>query len=104
MRGCACAERVVKNQLRELLEHRRLEEIATLATRKKRTLGSLVSLTFDPDPLIVWRAVEAMGVAAGWNLVSFDITPISGTLLSWNVRRDRAAPAASAATLTPMKP
>ena len=35
-----------------------------MAVPKKRVLGSLVSLTFDPNPLIGWRAVEAMGLAA----------------------------------------
>jgi len=26
-------------------------------------LGSLIALTYDPDPQVVWRAVEAMGMA-----------------------------------------
>jgi hypothetical protein len=54
----------VKKHLRELLDTERIEEIADIAGRQRRVLGSLVSLTFDPDPLIVWRAVEAMGAAA----------------------------------------
>jgi hypothetical protein len=54
----------VKNDLRDLLVHRRFDEVVGLAARKKRVLGSLVSLTFDPDPLIVRRAIEAMGMAA----------------------------------------
>ncbi len=32
-----------------------------MAERRKRVLGSLVSRTYHPDPLICWRAVEAMG-------------------------------------------
>ena len=36
-----------------------------MAVRKKRILGLLVSLTFDPQQPIGWRAVEAMGAAAG---------------------------------------
>lgn len=36
-----------------------------MAVRTRRVLGTLVSLTFDPDELIGWRAVEAMGLAAG---------------------------------------
>ena len=35
-----------------------------MAVRKKRVLGSLVSLTYDADPQIRWRAVEAVGAAA----------------------------------------
>jgi hypothetical protein len=35
-----------------------------MAAQRTRVLGSLVSLTYDADPQIGWRAVEAMGVAA----------------------------------------
>jgi hypothetical protein len=58
------AHRRPKHVLRELLEAGRLEEIAELAAQKKRVLGTLVSLTYDSDPQIGWRAVEAVGVAA----------------------------------------
>ena len=54
----------MKKHLRELLDTARIEEIADLAGHQRRVLGSLVPLTFDPDPLIAWRAVEAMGAAA----------------------------------------
>lgn len=47
-----------------MLDQGRLEQIAEMAVKKKRVLGSLVSLTFDVDPRIGWRAVEAMGTAA----------------------------------------
>ena len=53
-----------KKQLRELLDTRRIEEIVDLAGRQRRVLGTLLSLTFDAEPLIAWRAVEAMGAAA----------------------------------------
>ena len=56
-------EVTMKKHLRELLEHRRTDEIAGLARSKRRALGILVSLTFDRDPVIGWRAVEAMGAA-----------------------------------------
>jgi len=54
----------IKKALRELLAQGHFQRIAELAVRKKRALGSLVSLTFDADAQIVWRAVEAMGLAA----------------------------------------
>jgi len=54
----------MKRTLRELLEGRRLDRIEELAAGSKRLLGVLTSLTFDADPLIAWRAVEAMGMAA----------------------------------------
>jgi len=54
----------MKKRLRPLLEQRNTDEIADLAPRKRRVLSFLVSLTFDRDPLIQWRAIEAMGAAA----------------------------------------
>ncbi|MDP6775715.1 MAG: hypothetical protein QGI83_03005 [Candidatus Latescibacteria bacterium] len=53
----------LKDTLYDLLTRGDLEEIAELAMRRRRSLGSLVSLTFDRDPLVSWRAVEAMGLA-----------------------------------------
>jgi hypothetical protein len=50
--------------LRELLEAGNAAEIAELASRRTRVLGTLVSLTYDREPLVAWRAVEAMGMAA----------------------------------------
>ncbi len=35
-----------------------------MAVHRKRVLGSLISLSFDADEKIGWRAVEAMGMAA----------------------------------------
>jgi len=55
---------IVKRDLRKLLIERRFDEIAERAVRKKRVLGSLISLTFDADPQVGWRAVEAMGAVA----------------------------------------
>jgi len=54
----------MKEQLRDCLKHRKFDEIADLATQKKRVLNALLSLTFEQDPLIAWRAVEALGVSA----------------------------------------
>lgn len=53
----------MKKILRPLLLEGRLGEVADLAQKRRRTLGVLVSLTFDEDPLVGWRAVEAMGLA-----------------------------------------
>lgn len=54
----------MKQRLRELLDQGRIDEIADLAEGRRRVLIFLRALTFDRDPLIAWRAVEAMGVAA----------------------------------------
>ena len=51
-------------ELRNWLAEGRFEPIADLADSKKRVLSALNALTYDPDPLIAWRAVEAIGVVA----------------------------------------
>ena len=53
----------LKDTLHDLLVQGALEQVAELAEQRKRVLGSLVSLTYDLDPLISLRAVEAMGLA-----------------------------------------
>jgi HEAT repeat protein len=55
----------VKEQLRDWLAQGRYEAIVELAPRTKRVLSFLTALTYDSDPLICWRAVEALGLAAG---------------------------------------
>lgn len=55
--------KALKETLREFLVDGRLEKVAELSEEKRRVLGSLVSITFDPDPQVVWRAIEAMGMA-----------------------------------------
>jgi hypothetical protein len=54
----------MKRKLRQLLEQNRLDAIADMAAERRRVLAMLRSLTFDRDQLVVWRAVEAMGVVA----------------------------------------
>jgi hypothetical protein len=55
----------MKEQLRDWLANRCYDAIVELAGRRKRVLSFLTALTYDPDPLINWRAVEAIGLAAG---------------------------------------
>jgi hypothetical protein len=57
------ASRALKATVRELLADGKLEEVADLATERKRVLGTLIALTFDHDLQVVWRAIEAMGMA-----------------------------------------
>lgn len=54
----------MRKHLYEQLQRRDMGGIAEAARRKRRILGALISLLYDPDPLIGWRAVEAMGEAA----------------------------------------
>jgi hypothetical protein len=53
-----------KAAVRTLLEEGRLDAIAERASASRRVLGTLLSLTYDADPTLAWRAVEATGVAA----------------------------------------
>jgi hypothetical protein len=53
-----------REALRQLLVGGRLERVGEMAAAQRATLGRLVPLTFDRDPQIGWRAVEAMGIAA----------------------------------------
>lgn len=54
----------MKKRLRGLLAEGRFDDVAELAADRKRVLGDLVSLTYDSEALIAWRAVEAVGLAA----------------------------------------
>lgn len=56
--------RSLRGALRELLVAGRLERIGELAGERRRILPALIPLTYDSDPEIAHRAVEAMGVAA----------------------------------------
>jgi hypothetical protein len=54
----------MKQDLRDLVAHRRLDAVTEMAAASRRILGRLVSLTYDVDPAVAWAAVEAMGAAA----------------------------------------
>jgi len=58
------AHQPLKQTLHELLDQRRFDEIAEMAVRRRRVLGSLITLTYAADVRISCRAVEALGVAA----------------------------------------
>ncbi len=52
-------------QLRDYLVEYNLAAIQKLAAQNKRLLSFLTALTYDPNPLLAWRAITALGVAAG---------------------------------------
>ncbi len=41
-----------------------LDAIAARAARERRVLSHLVALTYAPEPLVAWRAIEGFGAAA----------------------------------------
>lgn len=54
----------LKKRLRSLLLEGDVEGVARLAPGRRRVLAVLMSLTYDPDPVLSARAVEATGMAA----------------------------------------
>jgi hypothetical protein len=54
----------IKTRLRDLLAAGDFERVTEIAADKRRALAILVALTYDRDPEIAWRAVEALGTAA----------------------------------------
>jgi hypothetical protein len=54
----------LKETLREHLVQGNLDEIAEMAMKRRKVLGTLLGLTFDSDVEVVWRAIEAQGRAA----------------------------------------
>jgi len=54
----------MKKKIREWLINQDYEAIIELAGRNRRTLSFLEALTYDPEPLVCWRAIEAIGLAA----------------------------------------
>lgn len=53
-------------QIRSILEENDQAQILELAKRNKRILSYLIALTYDPDDLVAWRAISALGTAASW--------------------------------------
>lgn len=54
----------MQEQLRNLLVTEAHETITELAGHNRRVLSFLTALTYDPDRLVSWRAVEAIGLAS----------------------------------------
>ena len=79
----------LKQTLHDLLVEGKLEDVVELATMRKRTLGGLVALTFDPDLLVVWRAIEAMGMAME-RVAAFDKTHVKEHMrrLNWLITEE----------------
>ncbi|MFA5801090.1 MAG: DVU0298 family protein [Thermoleophilia bacterium] len=54
----------LKKEIREALQEADYDRVARLAAGSKRTFGVLVSLAYNKEELLCWRAIEAMGAAA----------------------------------------
>jgi hypothetical protein len=54
----------VKSKLREWLEGAEFQKVVAAAEENGRTIGTLVTLTFEADALTRWRALDAIGRCA----------------------------------------
>ena len=54
----------MKSQLRKWLSEGEFQQIIDNASEHGRTVNTLISLTYDTDPLIHWRALDAVGRCA----------------------------------------
>lgn len=54
-----------KKEIRDLLRRNELAQIASHAVENKAVLSALISLTYDKQDVITWRAIEAIGLIAG---------------------------------------
>lgn len=54
-----------KSNLERLLKENRLDELVLLAVKNKRVISTLISLTYDKQNVIAWRAIEVIGSATG---------------------------------------
>ncbi len=68
-----------KVQLRGLLAARDIDAVLKWAADNRNPLRRFISLTYDADELISWRAIEAVGKVAGY-LAEADIEKIRDTI------------------------
>lgn len=55
----------MKEEIKDALKSADFEKIAQLALAHRKVFRILISLTYDKEDLLCWRAIEAMGKAAG---------------------------------------
>ena len=55
----------LKEEIKKALLEKDFERIARLALAEKKVFRMLISLAYDKEDLLCWRAIEAMGKAAG---------------------------------------
>lgn len=54
----------MKSQLREWLAEAEFQRIVDAASEHRRAINTLIALTYDANPLIRWRALDAIGRCA----------------------------------------
>lgn len=55
---------LLKNEVKAALEVKDFGKVADLARHNSKVFSILISLSYDKEDLMTWRAIEAMGIAA----------------------------------------
>uniref|UniRef100_A0A7C4EJQ8 Uncharacterized protein n=1 Tax=Thermodesulfovibrio aggregans TaxID=86166 RepID=A0A7C4EJQ8_9BACT len=79
--------KITKKDFIHLVENREFEKIKEVSVKNKNSLGWLISLSYDKESLISWKAIEAMGYAAKSFIKAQDIEPLRNTIrkLLWSM-------------------
>lgn len=56
---------LLKNEIKDALEKKDFERVEQLAIGNRKVFSALISLAYDKEDVLCWRAIEAMGKAAG---------------------------------------
>jgi HEAT repeat protein len=55
----------LRKRIKELLEHNNMPELITLSEQAQGVFRVLISLAYDKNQLLCWRAIEALGIISG---------------------------------------
>lgn len=79
--------KITKKDFIRLVENREFEQIKKIVVQNKNSLGWLISLSYDKESLISWKAIEAMGWAAEAFIEAKDTETLRNTIrkLLWSM-------------------
>lgn len=85
--------KITKKDFIALIENRDFEKIEKLALQNKNSIGWLISLSYDKENLISWKAIEAMGHVAKAYIAAGDIETLRNTIrkLLWSMTDESGA-------------
>lgn len=80
----------LKKEVKAALQSADFEQISRLAVENRKVLGILISLSFNKNDVMCWRAIEAMGVAAGRVTREQDPELVRNTIrrITWSAREE----------------
>ncbi|HET6513610.1 MAG TPA: hypothetical protein VFG09_00465 [Thermodesulfovibrionales bacterium] len=80
---------LLKDEIKDALKRKDFEGVIGLALKNKKVLSILISLAYDKEDVLCWRAIEAMGKAAG-AVAEEDPSAVRNIVqrLIWSVREE----------------